>query len=129
MIKKRTKKFVSHFISYLIKKYAIAFIIVSILLGGVLISIILSLQKPDNGEVDSHGCLIAEGYYWNETEGACVKDSEKEFCPPGSRDADICIEIYSPVCGYPIKQSFSNSCFACLNNNVDYYISGECPDY
>jgi len=128
MIKKRAGKSISHFISSLIKKYAIAFIVVSVLLGGILISIILSLQQSDNGEVDSHGCLVEAGYYWDETQEICIKDSEKEFCPSGSRDADVCIEIYNPVCGFPIKQSFSNSCFACLNRNVDYYIPGECED-
>lgn len=61
----------------------------------------------------------------------------KTFCTDESRGADICIELYAPVCGwfspeincikYPCAQTFSNSCFACSNGNVEYYIPGECP--
>ncbi len=47
-------------------------------------------------------------------------------CEPGDRNADACIEIYQPVCGMPINQTFSNSCFACINEDVIYYIEGEC---
>lgn len=54
-----------------------------------------------------------------------------------NQNADSCIEIYKPVCGYVqvdcIKepcdlqtQTFSNSCFACSNNRVKYYTGGEC---
>jgi len=58
-------------------------------------------------------------------------------CLPEQRDVDACIEIYQPVCGTvnvqcittpcdPVKETFSNSCFACKNSLVDYYIEGEC---
>jgi len=30
------------------------------------------LSKDDG--IGSHGCLIASGYFWNETEKACVRD-------------------------------------------------------
>jgi len=38
----------------------------------------------------------------------------------------ICMTLYDPVCGYPIKETFSNSCFACQNQEVVYWIQGEC---
>jgi len=55
---------------------------------------------------------------------------EKVYCKPEQRNADVCIEIYAPVCGFSegnlqIK-TFSNSCFACMGENVEYYIDGEC---
>jgi len=49
----------------------------------------------------------------------------------------VCIELYNPVCGwfspdiqcvkYPCAQDFSNSCFACSDDNVLYYTEGACP--
>jgi len=57
-------------------------------------------------------------------------ENEREFCTEESRDIEACIEIYQPVCGYDINQNkiqtFSNSCFACIDENVKYYIEGEC---
>lgn len=62
---------------------------------------------------------------------------EQFECIPESRDAGACIEIYQPVCGwfddtvncltYPCALDFSNSCFACQNQNIAYYTEGECP--
>ncbi len=59
------------------------------------------------------------------------------ICTEESRNADACIEIYEPVCGYfdgekiqcikaPCANTYSNSCFACLDENVLYYKKGEC---
>ena len=54
-------------------------------------------------------------------------------CLPEMRDAEFCTTLYDPVCGfseYPssssIGSSFSNSCFACMNLDVLYYVKGEC---
>src|SRR3990167_1661406 len=65
--------------------------------------------------------------------------SEKTSCSPESREADVCIELYRPVCGwfneniqcvkYPCAQTFSNSCFACQDNKVAYWTEGSCQDY
>ncbi|MBU0530373.1 MAG: hypothetical protein KKC05_01745 [Nanoarchaeota archaeon] len=58
-------------------------------------------------------------------------------CDPADREADACIEIYQPVCGwfdnsvnclsYPCALEFPNSCFACQNEDIAYYSEGECP--
>ncbi|MFP4567704.1 MAG: PspC domain-containing protein [Candidatus Woesearchaeota archaeon] len=54
-------------------------------------------------------------------------------CLPEDRVADFCIELYDPVCGFKDAHSFnlggstfSNSCFACQNPNIYYYVLGEC---
>jgi hypothetical protein len=47
-------------------------------------------------------------------------------CNPEDRNAEACITVYAPVCGMPINQTFSNSCFACSNEQVIYYVEGEC---
>ena len=50
---------------------------------------------------------------------------------------DACIEIYQPVCGQvqveyikvscdPVKETFENSCKACVNPRVLSYTEGEC---
>jgi hypothetical protein len=59
------------------------------------------------------------------------------MCNPGQRNSQLCITVYDPVCGwfdkeikclkYPCANTFSNSCVACSNPNVEYYTSGDCP--
>ena len=64
-----------------------------------------------------------------------AEEKEKKFCDEESRNADVCITIYEPVCGYytlndcsdfTCKKTFSNSCFACIDKNVLFYVKGEC---
>ncbi len=60
----------------------------------------------------------------------------KTFCTSRS---EFCTEQYAPVCGwydsdkiqcikYPCAQTYSNSCFACVDKNVKYYTNDKCPD-
>lgn len=60
------------------------------------------------------------------------------FCNDDQRNVGACIEIYQPVCGwndpekikcfaYPCAQTYSNSCFACQDENVEFWTEGECP--
>ena len=46
-------------------------------------------------------------------------------CSEESREADACIEIYQPVCGNDAR-TYANSCFACMNKMVAFYLEGEC---
>lgn len=78
------------------------------------------------GDRDEHGCLIAAGYLWNETDQMCVREWEKTNCEKTDNKTEICIALYEPVCGLPIKKTFTNSCFACQDLNVKYYVEGEC---
>jgi hypothetical protein len=60
------------------------------------------------------------------------------YCSDESKMVDACIEIYQPVCGwsgpeiqclkYPCASIYSNSCFACMDENVEYYTEGDCPE-
>ncbi|MDD2935385.1 MAG: hypothetical protein PHX25_02835 [Candidatus Pacebacteria bacterium] len=61
----------------------------------------------------------------------------KVLCTADQREADVCIELYEPVCATvniqcikapcdPIKETFSNSCTACINPLVESYTQGEC---
>ena len=81
---------------------------------------------------DDNGC----GCRLNENQDNSRDSENKIFCIDKSRNADVCMELYMPVCGWfnqeikcvkaPCAQTFSNSCFACLNSNVEYYTLGEC---
>ena len=58
------------------------------------------------------------------------------YCTSESRKGDVCIQTYSPVCGWykpsvqcatqPCAETYSNNCFACKDDKVLYYTSGEC---
>lgn len=60
------------------------------------------------------------------------------YCQPDQREADVCIALYKPVCGwfnedikcikYPCAQTFGNSCESCKDEKVIYYTEGECPN-
>ena len=58
-------------------------------------------------------------------------------CLLEQRNVDGCIEIYQPVCGQiqvecvtapcdPVKETFENSCKACVNPRVMSYTQAEC---
>ena len=60
------------------------------------------------------------------------------LCTDESREAEACIALFDPVCGWfnpdkvrcvtePCAADFSNSCFACMDETVLYYTQGECP--
>lgn len=62
----------------------------------------------------------------------------EHYCSPASRGVGACITLYKPVCGwfdgakikcikYPCAQTFSNGCFACIDDKVLYWTEGECP--
>ncbi|MCX8202491.1 MAG: hypothetical protein N3G74_01645 [Candidatus Micrarchaeota archaeon] len=61
----------------------------------------------------------------------------KNYCTPESRKAEVCIAVYEPVCGwfsqpikcvrYPCAATYSNACFACMDEKVEYWTEGECP--
>jgi len=55
----------------------------------------------------------------------CVPD-EIQICTEESRQGDVCITLYEPVCGYPLELTFSNGCLACQSEQIEYYIKGVC---
>ena len=119
-------------------------LIVIIILIALLVWIVwflMNYQEPIGGQTDEHGCLIAAGYSYNTTLGGCVReweDPKQVYCTEESRQGDACITLYDPVCGwsdpekvqclkYPCASTYSNSCFACLDEDVEYWTAGECP--
>ena len=51
----------------------------------------------------------------------------RHLCTPEQQAADVCYEIYQPVCGWSGNASkpYSNDCFAC-KDNVSYWTGGAC---
>jgi hypothetical protein len=58
-------------------------------------------------------------------ENQTFKEVIENFCTEED-GGDLCTTLYEPVCGYPLKETFSNSCFACQNSEVIYWVPGEC---
>jgi len=50
------------------------------------------------------------------------------YCTKEQRQVEACIKLYQPVCGYPEKKTYSNPCFACMDENVEYWVDGPCPE-
>lgn len=74
----------------------------------------------------------------NNCEFFACPEAGKTFCKIEQRNAQACITLYQPVCGwndperiqcikYPCAQTYSNGCFACSDEKVSYYTEGECP--
>jgi len=85
-----------------------------------------------DGKVDNFKECIAAGNPTMESyprqcmhENKTYKELIENFCT--EEVGDLCMTLYNPVCGYLIEETFSNSCFACKNQEVVYWISGECP--
>ena len=87
-------------------------------------------------------CENGTEVFFNECGCGCgpasdADETEKTSCEPSQREAEACIELYQPVCGwfnssiqcvvYPCAQTYSNTCFACMEDQVEYWTPGECP--
>jgi hypothetical protein len=69
--------------------------------------------------------------------GENSSDTQTVMCQPEQRLVDVCTEQYQPVCAAyqvqcittpcdPVPKTYSNSCFACMDNNVISYTNGAC---
>lgn len=54
-----------------------------------------------------------------------VEVSEPVGCTVESKNAEFCMMVYSPVCGDNVR-TYGNSCEACADPAVAYYIPGTC---
>jgi len=71
-------------------------------------------------------------------ESVTAINRDETECLPEQRGAVSCIEIYQPVCAIvkvlciatpcdPVRETFENSCEACMNSSVSAYTEGACP--
>ncbi|HOX29733.1 MAG TPA: hypothetical protein P5080_00140 [Candidatus Paceibacterota bacterium] len=102
---------------------------------------------PDSkGEITDFDECVAAGNAVMETYPRQCSADGKNFveqikkvmtCSEESRKIDVCAEILAPVCATvevkcvkapcpPIKQTFSNACQACMNQETKNYTEGEC---
>ena len=98
------------------------------LVGDVEVWYDLMQDKPavDVSDINNGDFIVVKGELQENQQFWATEITKATECKPEDRNAGACIEIYQPVCGMPIKQTFSNSCFACSNESVIYYIEGEC---
>jgi len=97
-------------------------------------------KSPEECETINFLCVETHKRFSNACGCGCERiqdDRDRTFCP-GERP-DACIEIYKPACGWfdperiqcakePCAQTYSNSCFACGDENVLYWTDGDCPE-
>ncbi len=65
-------------------------------------------------------------------------DTNAHFCTDGERDVEVCNQEYDPVCGWfyddvecderPCAVNAPNPCEACINEDVEFWTEGECPE-
>lgn len=121
--------------------YSIIIFIFLILVIASLIILNLPEKKLVGDDADEHGCKPSTGYQWCPSTEKCQRMWEeycaefaeqyrgnKTYCLPEQRNSNICTFLYNPVCGMPMHQTFSNSCIACSNKSVEYYVQGECNE-
>ena len=90
------------------KKFSMYLIIIMLVLAAVVLALHFLRQVPDG--------------------------PPKFYCVPKDREAEVCTADYVPVCGFGsencveegCRRTYSNSCYACGNKNVLYYVQGEC---
>ena len=81
--------------------------------------------------------IVIGGYFFFENKKDGDLNEERRYCSNISREGRFCTQEYAPVCGWvnseikcikwPCAMTFSNGCFACLDEKVEYYTDGECP--
>ena len=109
------------------KKAQIATIIIGIIILAIFIFSVFYLSNIFNKDKNI-----------NDTNNDSDFEYIKHFCPSESKNVEVCIQIYQPVCGwfnpdkiqcikYPCAEIYSNSCHACSDNKVSYYTEGKCP--
>lgn len=97
---------------------------------------ISNTEKPTgycvDGKVDNFKeCIAKENPVMESYPRKCMYENQtfteiiENFCLNEDIGA-LCMTLYEPVCGYPIQENFSNSCFACQNQEIVYWIQGEC---
>lgn len=104
-----------------------------------------SISLMDYSKLDCENCYLFE--FWVDGRVIVVSTldkiisnyyedmKEKNICREPR--PEICTMEYAPVCGIfdetincvkaPCGITFSNGCIACSNENIKYWISGECP--
>lgn len=72
---------------------------------------------------------------WDFYNGICPLNAQYEYsrhnCATDERSVDVCHEVYQVVCGYDTKgryTEYSNGCFACQNEKVVFWITGNCEE-
>lgn len=91
------------------------------------------------------GFLFWAGFAFFSAPEAASSDSGKlnvssevsHECSVKSREAQVCMALYAPVCGWfaetvqcfdaPCAATYSNSCIVCQNKEVVDWTDGECP--
>ena len=121
-------------------KITIAIIVVIIAIALILTNIDNSktLACTQEAKLCSDGSSVSRNSSLNCEFDACPTQKQT-FCTPEQRKAEACIEIFQPACGwnnpdkiqcikFPCANTYSNSCFACQDENVEYWTAGECPN-
>lgn len=90
------------------------------------------LEMREN-EMGQYGVCVFDTFEceeWAFFRGECPV-GKKNYCTEEQREAEVCTMEYAPVCGYDLNEqmieTFSNSCMACANASVEYWVHGECP--
>ena len=124
-------------------KFPVLILILLLITFGVVVIVYNLEGKPEQIACTEEAKLCSDGSAVGRTGPDCEfekcpgEDGSKTYCKEEQRNADGCIEIYQPVCGWsnenikclkwPCASTYSNYCFACTNEDVEYYTSGECP--
>jgi len=125
-------------------KLLIIVLIISLIFIIALLIILFLPTNPPPEACTAEAKLCPDGTAVGRTRPNCEFEScpdveeNRVYCTEEQKQADACIEIYQPVCGYsdsdkikclvyPCASTYSNSCFACIAEDVLYWVDGICP--
>lgn len=96
-----------------------------------------AVDCPADAKVCPDGSTVSRSGPNCQFASCAVESDVLKFCSDESRLAEMCAEIYTPVCAAvqvecvttpcnPVPETYSNECFACMNSRVLSFQSGEC---
>ena len=103
----------------MIKKLVKTTLVVLLVFLLIVILGLISKVFSKNNYCDQNNQACPGNYLCNFNKKVCVA---AEKCP--DKKVEVCITLYAPVCNN--GKEYSNSCFACIEEDVKYYYKGKC---
>lgn len=101
-----------------------------IIAGGLVFYLNQDKQNQDScteeAKICADGTTVVRTGKYCEFEPCPDVEENRIYCKPEERNSEICTFLYEPVCGYPEKSTYPNSCVACSDEKISYWVGNIC---